>query len=269
MTRGLGPLDHAAVVEAVARWSFIPLGTVRVETDDYQVLRLPSWWEHPLELRWFRPAGDLDDVLDEVLVGCRESDQPHVSCWVRMDAPAGYEEALLARGGRLDETLDVLARDLTDGAGEAAWHLDPPGDVEVRWATDRATFSDAMRLGAEVFGGDGDLSDADLDQEWAQEVGKHGAGDGGSVVAYVDGRAVGTAGLSLVGPDARLWGGGVLPDVRRRGVYRALLVARLRYAVKHGGRLALVKGRVQTSGPILRRAGFEKVGQERSYLVDL
>lgn len=258
-------LDHAAAVAAVARWSFIPATAVRVETDEYQLLRLPSWWDQPLELRWFRPVRDLDTVLDEVLVGCRQSDLPHVSCWVRMDAPDGYEDALLARGGRLDETLDVLARDLTDGGPD----LDPPADVEVRWATDRATFADAMRLGGEVFGGGDDLSDAELDEEWARESGKQEAGDGGSVVAYVDGRAGGTAGLSLVGPDARLWGGGVLPDVRRRGVYRALLDARLRYAVERGGRLALVKGRVQTSGPILRRAGFEKVGQERSYLVDV
>ena len=258
-------LDHAAVVEAVGRWSFIPHNAVRIETDEYQVLRLPPWWEQPLELRWLRPVRDLDEVLDEALVGCRESGLPHVCCWVSMDPPAGYERALLDRGGRVEETLDVLARSLGDGCPD----LDPPGDVEVRWATDRATFADAVRLGAEVFGGDGDLDEATLDDEWSQEAGKPAAGAGGSVVGYVDGRAVGTAGLSLVGSDARLWGGAVLPGSRRRGVYRALLNARLRYAVARGARLALVKGRVQTSGPILRRAGFEKVGQERSYLLDL
>ncbi len=31
--------------------------------------------------------------------------------------------------------------------------------------------------------------------------------------------------------------------------------------------MALVKGRVQTSGPILRRAGFGVYGQERSYRI--
>jgi hypothetical protein len=29
--------------------------------------------------------------------------------------------------------------------------------------------------------------------------------------------------------------------------------------------MALVKGRVATSGPILRRAGFQAYGEERSY----
>jgi hypothetical protein len=33
--------------------------------------------------------------------------------------------------------------------------------------------------------------------------------------------------------------------------------------------MALVKGRVETSGPILRRAGFVAHGQERSYRVPL
>jgi GNAT superfamily N-acetyltransferase len=70
-------------------------------------------------------------------------------------------------------------------------------------------------------------------------------------------------------PDARLWGGGVVPEARGRGAYRAVLDARLRYAVDHGATLALVKGRVETSGPILRRAGFAAYGQERAYLLSL
>jgi hypothetical protein len=45
--------------------------------------------------------------------------------------------------------------------------------------------------------------------------------------------------------------------------------ARLAIARSHGARLALVKGRVETSGPILRRAGFTAYGQERSYLQEI
>jgi GNAT superfamily N-acetyltransferase len=80
---------------------------------------------------------------------------------------------------------------------------------------------------------------------------------------------VGTAGVTVAGPDARLWGGGVLPEARDRGVYRALLAARLEYAVERQCEIAIVKGRVDTSGPILRRAGFSAYGTERSYLLDL
>lgn len=261
------PLLAADVVAAVGRWSFIPHNAIRVETDEYQVLRLPDWWEQPLELRWIRPARPLEIVLDEVIEGCRQSGLPHVCCWVRLDPPAGLEEALIAWGGRPDETLDVLARSLADGGPD----LDPPA-IEVRWATDETTFADAMRVGGLVFGGEEGADAVDetvVAEEFAQERGKVEAGGGGSVVAYVDGRPVGSAGITLDGPDARLWGGGVVDDMRGRGIYRALLAERLRYAVEHGAELALVKGRVETSGPILRRAGFEVFGQERSYLVPL
>jgi hypothetical protein len=45
--------------------------------------------------------------------------------------------------------------------------------------------------------------------------------------------------------------------------------ARLAYAVRHGATMALLKGRIETSGPILRRAGFGAYGQELIYAVPL
>lgn len=256
-------LDHDRVVAAVGRWSFIPAQAERFETEEYQVLRLPPWWAEPLEVRWLTPRRSLDEVLDDVVERCRSTGLPRACCWVRMDAPSGYEQALMARGARLDETLDVLARAL-DGPID----LEAPRDVDLRWDTDLATFGDVMRVGGEVFGGE-EVDDDQVAAEFAGESGKVVAGAGGSVVAYLDGRAVGTAGLTMAGPDARLWGGAVLPHARGRGVYRALLGERFAYAVRHGADLALVKARVDSSAPTLRRAGFEKVGQERSYLLDL
>ena len=68
---------------------------------------------------------------------------------------------------------------------------------------------------------------------------------------------------------ARLWGGSVVPALRGLGVYRAVLDARLAYAVTNGAVMALVKGKVDTSGPILRRVGFAAFGQEPHYTVPL
>ena len=68
---------------------------------------------------------------------------------------------------------------------------------------------------------------------------------------------------------ARLWGGAVVPAARGRGIYRAVLAERLSYAVTHGASMALVKGKIDTSGPILRRAGFTAFGQEPNYDVPL
>ena len=86
-------------------------------------------------------------------------------------------------------------------------------------------------------------------------------------VAYLDGEPVGSAGCTLAGEVVRLWGGACLPAVRGRGVYRALLDHRLRVGADAGCRMALVKGRVETSAPILRRAGFAVYGEERAYRV--
>ncbi|HEV3382827.1 MAG TPA: GNAT family N-acetyltransferase [Trebonia sp.] len=95
------------------------------------------------------------------------------------------------------------------------------------------------------------------------------AAPGGTVVAYSDGVPVGSGGVTMADGVARLWGGGVVPSARGRGVYRAVLAARLEYATAHGATMALVKGRVETSGPILRRAGFAAYGQELIYKVPL
>jgi hypothetical protein len=61
----------------------------------------------------------------------------------------------------------------------------------------------------------------------------------------------------------------VVPAARGQGVYRAVLDARLSYAVTHGATIALVKGNVATSGPILRKAGFTSFGQEPIYDIPL
>jgi hypothetical protein len=48
-----------------------------------------------------------------------------------------------------------------------------------------------------------------------------------------------------------------------------VLDARLSYAVAHGATMALVKGKIDTSGPILRRAGFAAYGREPIYDIPL
>ena len=89
------------------------------------------------------------------------------------------------------------------------------------------------------------------------------------IVAYVAGRPAGTGGVTMADGVARLWGGAVVESARGQGVYRAVLAARLAYAAAHGATMALVKGRIETSGPILRRAGFTAYGQEVIYRVPL
>ncbi|MCZ2262051.1 GNAT family N-acetyltransferase [Isoptericola sp. QY 916] len=96
------------------------------------------------------------------------------------------------------------------------------------------------------------------------------------VVAYQDGEPVASAGVTLapaprpeLGTVARMWGAGTVPDRRGRGAYRAVLEERLRLSAAAGASLALVKGRVSTSARLLRRAGFERYGEENYYRLTL
>lgn len=257
-------MDWAERVAAASRaWVWVPETAVRAETHDYLLVRFPDYFEHRLVLLDFRPSRDLGEAVDEVLTRAREFEEPELVWWVKLGAPAGLDDLVRTRGGVLDETLDVLALDLAAGLPD----LDDPG-ITLRWTTDEDTLRDAYGLLKIVFGGDVP-PDQRLRIESDQVARDVENGRGGGVVAYLDEVPVGTGGLTVADEVGRLWSGSVLEEFRGRGVYRALLQARLEYAVERRATMALVKGRVATSGPILRRAGFRAHGQERSYRVPL
>lgn len=90
----------------------------------------------------------------------------------------------------------------------------------------------------------------------------------GWFLAFLDGMPAGTGGFTLVDNVARFWGAAVLPSARGRGVYRALVAARLASAAARGASLALVHA-APTSSPILQRIGFRKFGERRTYAIHL
>jgi ribosomal protein S18 acetylase RimI-like enzyme len=257
------------VVAASNAWTWIPDNATTESTQEYLLVRFPDYFDHPLELLRFNPADEsgpaLATAVETVLERARQSGLPDLYWWVKLDSPPEVADLLLARGASADETLDVLAVDLRPGPPEL---LPPVRDVVLRWATEVATHRDGTQVGVTVFGGS-----MPPEERLAGEAKRDGAtvkaGDGGMVVAYVDGAPVGSAGVSMADGVARLWGGAVLEAARGQGVYRALLAARLKYGVAHGATMGLVKGRVDTSGPILRQAGFAPYGQEVSYRVPL
>ena len=78
-------------------------------------------------------------------------------------------------------------------------------------------------------------------------------------VATVDGRVAGSAAALLSDRGLFLIGGASAPWARGRGVYRALVAARWRYAVDRGTPALAVHAIRDTSSPILRRLGFERL----------
>lgn len=85
------------------------------------------------------------------------------------------------------------------------------------------------------------------------------AGVPGTFIAYADGKPAGI-GRSVYSPrGVFLIAGAVLPALRGRGVYRALVRARWDDAVARGTPGLVTEAKPDTSYPILQRLGFEEV----------
>ncbi len=86
------------------------------------------------------------------------------------------------------------------------------------------------------------------------------------LLATVDGQPAGSASLTLFPPDGAIMNGGaVRPQFRGRGVYRAMVAARMRMIREAGAAGAVVWGGGM-SRPILETLGFRTVGWRRFYV---
>ena len=244
------------VLAEAAAWIWYPEEARTVDTDEFLLIAYPEHFSDPtVALRWNsdRPA---DDLIDDVLAAAHGLGRESVNFFELGDAtrPRDLEPRLRERGAELTETLAVLALDLAHGVPD----LDVPPDLEVRRVTDLDDLRAADRIDVEVFGG----SHADED---ALALTASRLADEPRFVVLRDGAPIGSGGHVVAGETIRLWGGAVVSSARHTGAYRALLDRRLRAGVEAGCTMALVKGRVDTSAPVLLRAGFRPYGEVRAY----
>jgi GNAT superfamily N-acetyltransferase len=254
-------LDRDDVLARAAEWIWVPSFATELRTAEYRLVAFPEHFAEPTEAMPVafgstrHPAQVVDDVLDAAAALGR--DGVTIMGLNERTRPEGLEAHLVERGASLRETLAVLAADLSEDVIDLA----APDDVEVREVDGLETLRDYDRIGVETFGGT--LRTEDELSSSLSSIGEGGRDP--MLVAYRDGTAVGTGGYTVAGDVLRLWGGAVVPQARGTGVYRAVLDHRLRAGRALGCRVALVKGRVDTSAPVLRRAGFTTYGEERAY----
>jgi GNAT superfamily N-acetyltransferase len=200
---------------------------------------------------------DLDATIAEVRAELRKSGyvgnvwQVGPSC-----RPDGISQLLRQRGfvpvTRPPYEAAVTAMVLTE-----APPAPPTPGIEARLCTNLDEYVQAMRVAMAAFNEPEEAAAAWLaaaPQFWADQdgVGRF------THIAYLDGRAVGF-GFGGSCPDGVLLGGsGVLPEMRGRGVYLALLAARWKHAVELGRPGLAVHAGVM-SKPILERCGFKAV----------
>ena len=167
---------------------------------------------------------------------------------------------LSARGYSIGSFETVLFRHLNDGS----WLPDPPlapGLAIHHAGPERAgEWSRVLDVG---------FADGGEPMRFAVDIGTVRASLPSAVMllATIDGKPAGGAGLSIIGRVAVMSGAAVLPEFRRRGIQQALTAARLRLATEHG--CALAKLDVRAGSASYRnavRAGFQ-VAYTRPQLV--
>jgi hypothetical protein len=253
------------VLDAAAAIDFVPEGAVEVRTDDYRLVRHPDWVLGPTfgaaQVTWSRTTRPVDEVIGEVAEHVRGWGLPGVAWWISaVSQPAGTEEALRARGAELIDAMQVLAREL----GDDLPHADVPSGVVVELVRDERTFRAASAVSVQGWEST-EPDEAEIGRQLQETVRNLATWSSFRVVAMADDEPVSTGGCTLAGEVAKLWGAITLPASRGHGSYRAVLAERLRLARDHGATLAMVKGRVLASGPILLRAGFADFGQEQCF----
>ena len=251
------------VLDAAAEMEWLPSGAIELRTDHYRLVRYPGAvldpTFHAAQVTWSRTTRPLEEVIDEIIAHVRGWDLPGVAWWVSsVSQPPGTEEALRDRGAGLIDAVQVLACELSGGLPG----LDVPPGVAVELVRDERTFRASLTVSG---WGRTEPSETETAAKLAESLKNLAAWSSFRVVAFDQGEPVSTGGCTLEGEVAQLWGAITLPASRGRGSYRAVLAERLRLAREHGATLALVKGRVLTSGPILLRAGFADYGEERCY----
>jgi hypothetical protein len=253
------------VLDAASAWVWAPDGAIEEQTDDYLLIRYPDRVLDPgfpaAQVVRLTTARPLDDVIGEVAAQVRTWGLDAADWWVgAATRPRDAEEALRIRGAELAESVQVLAYEVGEGLPE----LDPPAGLAVELVHDERTVRAASFVAAHGWGR-AMPDEADLARRLDETVSDLAQWSTFQVVAFAAGEPISAGGCTLVGEVARLWGAVTLAEFRGRGGYRAVLAERLRLARDHGATVALVKGRAETSAPILLRAGFTDFGAERRY----
>ena len=137
-----------------------------------------------------------------------------------------------------------------------------PSEVEARPARSFAEFQTGARVADEVFEtSEEDRRAMEVQERVLWELQSSGRSPYRSFVAVADGEIVGSAGAIFGANAVFLVGGSTKPEMRGRGVYRALVRARWD-AASGSGTPALTVGAGRMSRPILERLGFTIVGWE-------
>jgi ribosomal protein S18 acetylase RimI-like enzyme len=232
----------------------------RVEHDDaHRVIRHVSATDGWNGVVW----SDLDEASADAAIAAqlerfaeigREWEWKHYT----YDRPADLEDRLRAAGFQSEPVEAFLVAEIA----ELELDVSPPDGVELRAAADREGVDALVAVHDEVFGEDHSALGAELVTRL-----ESGSDRIVPVVAWAGEKPVsaGRVEFHFGTHFASLWGGGTLPEWRRRGVFRALVAHRAGLAAERGFRYLQVDASPD-SRPILRRLGFAELAMTTPFV---
>lgn len=259
-------MDRAAVLAAFneqVRQSTAPDGTGAVfEVDDFVVRRLAPPGQEGSGVIW----SDLDRatadavIAGQVAVFAGRGERFEWKLY-DYDQPADLADRLVAAGFVAEDAESFVVAEVSEVL-EALGSAELPAGVTAVRVTDSAGVDLMGEVREIVFGDDkSDLRQAVLAQlERTPDLVQ-------IVLAMAGRQPVSAARIEfLPGTEfAGLWGGGTLPQWRRRGIYRALVRYRAELAAARGYRYLTVDASPD-SRPILERVGFTRLAITTPYI---
>jgi len=261
------PEDVRRFAEAPGAWGEISAesGLTRILTDRYCLLLGPVPSFTSVSRLRLEPE-EVAEVLAEVRERVAEQRHRDAIWWVGPSAtPSDLVDRLCAHGLAPDERPNSEPH-----ATSMALLTEPAatgGGVEARRVASLEDFRAAAEIASTAFHESED-DRAALAEMLEESYERERTGDSPrTYLALLDGRPVGTgrALFAAESPAVLMIGGGVLPEARGRGVYRALVRARWDDAVA-AGTPALVSHAGSMSRPILERLGFQAVAEQEILL---
>ena len=234
-----------------------PVGPMAVRPDTRVVQRdgwfqriTPSSANHNEVLRSAVREADAERVIDEVVAEYRSLGKPtkwFTGPWTR---PADFGDRLLRRGFRVAQTRGMGCR--TDAVAR--------GDTPVRLVETDAEIEAYVRASRDAWAVDDDELEATRATYQARM---------GTLLFLFAVESVGTAGVLLRDDYGYLVGGAVAERARGRGIYRALVAARLAFLHARGIHYAVTHAHEGTSAPRLEHLGFETLFRGACYQLEL
>ncbi|MGN6795901.1 MAG: GNAT family N-acetyltransferase [Streptosporangiaceae bacterium] len=240
-----------------------PDGTgARFETDAHVVRRIAQHGLGGSGVQWsdLDPASAGEVIAAEVKYFGERGERFEWKLY-SYDQPADIADRLVAAGFVPEEPESLMIAVIAEIIDELRSAQLPPG-VTLDRATDDAGIDRLTRVHELVFGSDESGVRAELREQLAE------APETIDMVIAMAGEEPVSAARTVFLPGtqfAGLWGGGTLPQWRRRGIYRALVRHRAELAAKRGYSYLTVDASDQ-SRPILERIGFERLAITTPYI---